>query len=100
MIFLGQTRFSELLESIEGINHKTLSIRLKDMVDMGLITKQIVEGWPPRTEYSLTEAGKGLRPILEQMAAYAMVFQAKKVFVDEQKRKYGEVFCESPKPFD
>jgi DNA-binding HxlR family transcriptional regulator len=79
MIYLNHKRFSEFLSSIDGINQKTLSLRLREMLGSGLVKKKIVLDSPPRTEYILTEAGWGMKPILEQLARYCIEFHPPEV---------------------
>lgn len=99
MLYANQTRFGQFLDSIEGINHKTLAKRLNEMGKEGVIKKKIVDHSPVRTEYYLTERGKGLLPILEQMAAYSMKYCATDIFTDKKSRTYKEAFGKSPSPF-
>ncbi len=63
----GTRRFSDLLQSLNGISPKTLSERLKDLEEDGLITRKAYPEIPPRVEYSLTEKGRSLNKILEAM---------------------------------
>lgn len=58
MILLKQTRFSQFLDSIEGISTKTLSIRLSEMEKEGLINRVVISTKPVHTEYFVTEKGK------------------------------------------
>lgn len=97
MISLGQTRFNQLLDSIEGINPKTLSIRLREMEKSGLIERKVYPETPIRVEYHLTEKGGALRPILEQMAAFSMRYCCNDVFKDGKPRTFQEVFGKSIK---
>jgi DNA-binding HxlR family transcriptional regulator len=69
-LFSGSKRFCELEKSVGNINPRTLSQRLCDLESHGIITKQSFAEVPPRTEYSLTEKGQDLLPILKQMAAW------------------------------
>ncbi|HET7060388.1 MAG TPA: helix-turn-helix domain-containing protein [Candidatus Saccharimonadales bacterium] len=69
-LFGGPRRFCELEKSVGHINPRTLSQRLDDLENHGIITKQSFAEVPPRTEYSLTEKGEDLLPILKQMAAW------------------------------
>lgn len=84
MMYKGQTRFNHLLNSVEGINPKSLSIRLREMEKEGLIKRQIHHDVPVRIEYVLTEKGQGLKPLLEQMAEYSMTFYPKDVFTNSR----------------
>src|ERR671911_290481 len=74
MIFLKQKRFNEFLNSIEEINPKTLSIRLKELEKDRLIKREVFNETPVRIEYYLTEKGKALQPILEQMGLFSYPF--------------------------
>lgn len=63
-------RFSDLENSIKGINPRTLSQRLDDLEAQAIITKKSFAEVPPRVEYSLTQKGKDLLPVLKQMAEW------------------------------
>lgn len=67
-LFSGSKRFCELEKSVGNINPRTLSQRLDDLEKYGIITKQSFAEMPPRTEYTLTEKGEDLLPIIKQMA--------------------------------
>lgn len=66
----GPKRFCELEDSVQGINPRTLSQRLDSLTAHGIITKKTFAEVPPRCEYTLTEKGHDLLPILQQMAAW------------------------------
>lgn len=63
----GVRRFSELTKETGGINPRTLSARLDELEQAGIVTKRAYAETPPRIEYTLTPKGKDLVPILEQM---------------------------------
>jgi DNA-binding HxlR family transcriptional regulator len=69
-LFSGPKRFCELEKSIGKINPRTLSQRLSDLEEQGIIKHLSYGGLSPRSEYSLTPKGKDLLPILQQMAAW------------------------------
>ena len=98
MIYLKQTRFNKLLDSIEGINAKILSLRLKEMERDGLIDRQIFHESPVRIEYHVTEKGMDLKPILEHMSAFSMKYFAKEIFKDKKPRTFREVYGYDPRP--
>ena len=98
-MLLNQTRFNQFLESIEGVNQKTLSVRLKEMEKNGLIKRKIYPETPVRIEYSVTEKGEALKPILMQMAAYSMKYCCEDVFKDGKPRTLEQVFGKSVKSF-
>ncbi len=66
-LFEGTKRFGELRKSLEGISPKTLSERLRYLEKEGIVEKKIYPEVPPKVEYSLTERGRTLRPILISM---------------------------------
>lgn len=72
----GPKRFGELEKSLaagggaKGISPRTLSQRLDDLADRGIIERRSYHEVPPRCEYSLTEKGEDLLPILRQMAVW------------------------------
>lgn len=66
----GPQRFCELERSVGTINPRTLSQRLDDLEAHGIVTRKSFAEVPPRTEYTLTQKGKDLLPVLKQMAAW------------------------------
>jgi len=90
MIILGHTRFNQF-ETIEGINPKTLAVRLKEMLENDLIERKVYPGIPVRVEYSVTEKGKSVLPILEQMLAFSMKYAPKAVFADGKPRSFKDI---------
>ncbi len=95
MIFLKQKRFNEFLNSIEEINPKTLSIRLKELEKDGLIKREVFNETPVRIEYYLTEKGEALQPILEQMGLFSMKFCCERVFENPDPSKIDKLTLKS-----
>lgn len=60
-------RYGEIKKCVKKITHKMLSNQLKGLVDSGLVYKELYHQVPPKTEYSLTERGQSLIPILDMM---------------------------------
>jgi DNA-binding HxlR family transcriptional regulator len=93
MINGKQSRFNQLLNSIEDSNPKTLSARLREMEKAGLIKRKVFSNEKPvRIEYYLTEKGSALQPILDIMAAYSMKYCSKDVFRDAKPREFEKVY--------
>jgi DNA-binding HxlR family transcriptional regulator len=67
--FLGQRtmRFSELRNEVGGISHKMLTQNLRMLERNGLVEREVHPTIPPRVEYTLTEAGQGLRAVVDGM---------------------------------
>ena len=91
----GLTHFNEFLESVEEINSNTLATRLREMEKNGLIRRKIFHETPIRIEYSLTEKGLDLIPVLEQMAAFSMK-HAPEIFVDRKTRSFQKICKRDP----
>lgn len=92
MILLKQTRFSQFLDSIEGVSTKTLTIRLHEMEKEGLIKREVISTNPLQTEYLVTEKGKTLEPILELLGEFSMRYESRVIFNDAKPRDLKDVF--------
>jgi DNA-binding HxlR family transcriptional regulator len=73
----GCARFSSLQAALPGISPRTLSQRLDEMQHCKLITKKAYAEVPPRVEYTLTQKGRDLLPILESMAYWGEKYRTK-----------------------
>ena len=74
-LFKGVKRFGELAKLLHGISQKMLTQQLREMERDGLINRKVYAQVPPRVEYSLTEEGKSLKPVLEAMAQWGVSYQ-------------------------
>ncbi len=92
MMMLKQSKFSQFLGSIEGINTKTLSIRLKELEGYGLIERNVTQQRPLQVEYSLTKKGKALDPILALMAEFSFQYEPEKIFRDKKPKHVKQYF--------
>ena len=70
-------RFNELQRKIGTITYKTLSTQLKEMERDGLIVRREYPQIPPKVEYSLSEKGRSLLPIMEAMCEWGTKNRAK-----------------------
>ena len=66
----GRSRFCELERSLAGISPRTLSLRLRALEHSGIIERRTYPEVPPRVEYELTEKGRALLPLIEDMRRY------------------------------
>lgn len=66
----GTMRFKELQRSIGKISQKVLTSNLRAMEDAGIVRREVFAEVPPRVEYSLTETGASLKPVLDAMWAW------------------------------
>ncbi len=79
MMLLKQTKFNQFLGSIEGINTKTLSIRLKELEEYGLIEREVKQTRPLQVEYTLTKKGNALNSVLCHIAEFSAQYEPEKV---------------------
>lgn len=75
----GTKRFGELKKSIGHITQKVLTSNLRDMEASGLLTRTVYAEVPPRVEYTLTETGYSLKPILDAMWDWGLAYKEKAV---------------------
>lgn len=66
----GRSRFCELERSLRGISPRTLSLRLRALEEEGIVVRQTFPEVPPRVEYALTDKGRALVPLIEDMRTY------------------------------
>ena len=71
----GKKRFGELKKSIGTISQKVLTSNLRAMEESGLISRKVYPEVPPKVEYSLTELGYSLKPILDAMYSWGEDFK-------------------------
>ncbi|MEE1019077.1 MAG: helix-turn-helix domain-containing protein [Acutalibacteraceae bacterium] len=72
----GTRRFGELKKSIGSVSQKVLTAKLRDMEESGLVKRKVYAEVPPRVEYSLTETGKSLEPVLDAMKNWGEDYKA------------------------
>ena len=63
-------RFCELERSLDGISPRTLSLRLRALEEQGIVERRTYPEVPPRVTYALTDKGRALVPLIEDMRAY------------------------------
>lgn len=63
----GTMRFGELKKSIGRVSQKVLTTQLRDMEEKGLVSRKVYAEVPPRVEYTLTETGYSLKPVLDAL---------------------------------
>jgi DNA-binding HxlR family transcriptional regulator len=66
-LFAGDRRTHQFLDALPGISSKTLTMRLRELEAYGLITRKIYPEIPPHVEYSLTEKGREIQPVMTSL---------------------------------
>ena len=72
----GTKRFGELKKSIGSVSQKVLTAQLRDMESNGLVNRKVYAEVPPRVEYSLTDLGESLKPVLDALWAWGEEYKA------------------------
>ena len=73
----GKKRFGEIKKSVGNISQKVLTANLRSMENSGLLTRKVYPEVPPRVEYTLTETGYSLKPILDAMVEWGTEYKKK-----------------------
>ena len=73
----GTKRFGELKKSIGHVSQKVLTAQLRQMEQSGLVNRKVYAEVPPKGEYSLTDVGYSLKPILDAMWTWGEEYQKK-----------------------
>src|SRR5918999_5982566 len=76
-------RFCELERSLEGISPRTLSLRLRALEEHGIVERSTYPEVPPRVEYALTDKGRALVPLIEDMRSYGRRWLPREEGVEE-----------------
>lgn len=72
----GTKRFGELKKSLGSVSQKVLTAQLRDMEADGLVTRTVYPEVPPRVEYSLTDLGMSLQPVLHSLQSWGESYKA------------------------
>lgn len=78
-LLTGTKRFGELKKSLGSISQKVLTSNLRAMEESGLLTRKVYAEVPPRVEYTLTETGYSLKPVLDAMHKWGEEYKAKNI---------------------
>jgi DNA-binding HxlR family transcriptional regulator len=73
-LLTGTKRFNELHKSIDGISQKVLTENLRKMEKDGIVDRKAYAVVPPKVEYSLSELGNSLRPIIDSMSDWGTAY--------------------------
>ncbi len=72
----GTIRFNELQRVLDNITTKTLTQQLRELEEQGIITRKVFPEVPPKVEYSLSELGATLKPILAQLCDWGKAYHS------------------------
>ena len=74
----GTKRFGELKKSIGSVSPKVLTSQLRQMEESGLLTRRVYPEVPPKVEYTLTELGVSLKPVLDAMRDWGEEYKSRR----------------------
>lgn len=74
-LLTGTKRFNELMKSLDGISQKVLTSNLRSMENDGIINRKVYPEVPPKVEYTLTETGYSLQPVLRSMIIWGTEYK-------------------------
>lgn len=75
-LLTGTKRFGELKKSVGNISQKVLTSNLRDMENKGVLKRTVYAEVPPKVEYTLTEIGYSLKPILKSMEEWGSYYKS------------------------
>ena len=78
-LLTGTKRFGELKKSLDGISQKVLTQHLRAMESSGLVHREVYAEVPPKVEYSLTELGRSMKPILDVLLQWGIEYKVKSI---------------------
>ncbi len=81
----GTKRFCELKKSVKGITQKVLTSKLREMEDLGLLERKVYPQTPPKVEYTLTDIGYSLMPVLESLKSWGKDYKKYTKLVEKMK---------------
>ena len=82
-LLAGTHRFGELRKTLPGISHKVLTENLRSMEEQGIIVRKVYAEVPPHVEYSISDLGESMRPIIKAMETWGTNYKA--TFIDGAK---------------
>lgn len=82
-LLTGTKRFGELKKSIGSISQKVLTSNLRAMEEDGLLKREVFAEVPPRVEYTLTDRGRSLEPVIDAMRVWGEVHMAELIIEEE-----------------
>ncbi len=78
-LLTGTKRFGELKKSVGNVSQKVLTAQLRSMEECGLLIRTVYAEVPPRVEYSLTDLGQSLKPVLDAMSEWGNGYKEMRV---------------------
>jgi len=85
----GPRRFSELQDEVAGVSPRMLSRRLDELSSLGIVTRRQFGEIPPRVEYTLTDMGRDLRPVIETMELWSSRWKPRAMATSEPEQLAG-----------
>jgi DNA-binding HxlR family transcriptional regulator len=71
LLFQGTKRYGELRQHLPGVTERVLTMQLRELEQSGIVQRKVYAEVPPKVEYSLTELGLSLKPVLQVMLSWS-----------------------------
>lgn len=84
-LLTGTKRFGELKKSVKGITQKVLTSKLREMEELGLVERKVYPQIPPKVEYTLTDIGYSLMPVLDALKSWGKDYKKYVKLVEKMK---------------
>lgn len=94
----GTCRFSQLKRSVGGISQKMLTSSLREMESDGIVRRKAHATVPPRVDYSLTDLGESMRPVIEAMKTWGNAYIARQKSEKSAKKRVSQNTAQPAQP--
>lgn len=84
-LLTGTKRFCELKKSVKGITQKVLTAKLREMEELGLLERKVYPQTPPKVEYTLTNIGYSLLPVIDSLKSWGKDYKKYVKLVEKMK---------------
>jgi DNA-binding HxlR family transcriptional regulator len=74
LLFHGTQRYGELRHQLPGVTERMLTIQLRELEQSGIVQRKVYAEVPPKVEYSLTELGRSLEPVIQVMLSWSETY--------------------------
>ena len=93
-LVLGRTRFNEIMRHSRGSNARMISLRMRELIEHGLVKRLVFDGTPVRIEYTLTDRGRDMIPVMFAMASFSLKHFPEEVLADGRSRTPEQILRE------
>ena len=93
-LVLGRIRFNDIMRHSRGSNARMISLRMRELIEHGLVKRAVVDGTPVGIVYTLTERGRDMIPVMFAMASFSLKHFPEEVLADGKSRTPEQILRE------